>query len=123
MEHVELGVGRGLCTLTGTLEDLLVRPEHAHAESLRVRAVLTDPHLPNGAMARLRTRYPHAAEILHQPPERTRELLHRSSAQVRRRQPLDLALDFVAEQWDAEVDPPAAAVLRRAVTSVVGSAP
>ena len=123
VEHVELGVGRGLCTLTGTLDDLLVRPEHAHAESLRVRAVLTDPHLPNGAMARLRTRYPHAAEILHQPPERTRELLHRSSAQVRRRQPLDLALDFVAEQWDAEVDPPAAAVLRRAVTSVVGSAP
>ncbi len=123
VEHVELEVGRGLCTLTGTLDDLLVRPEHAHAESLRVRAVLTDPHLPNGAMARLRTRYPHAAEILHQPPERTRELLHRSSAQVRRRQPLDLALDFVAEQWDAEVDPPAAAVLRRAVTSVVGSAP
>jgi exonuclease SbcD len=119
-EHVELGVGRGLCTITGVLEELLTLPEHAHAEPLRLRAVLTDAELPAGAMARLRTRFPHAAEVVHRPPERTRPLAHHSTRQLRQRRPLDLALDFVAEQWDAEVDAASAAVLRRAVTAVVG---
>jgi exonuclease SbcD len=123
VEHVELGVGRGLCTIIGTLDELLVRPEHAAAEQLRVRAVLTDVQLPAGAMARLRQRFPYAAEVVHRPPERDRAPLQHTSAQVRRRQPLDLALDFVTEQWGDEPDAAAVAVLRRAVTSVVGSAP
>jgi len=120
-ELVELGVGRGLATITGQLDDLLVAPEHTSVEPLRVRAVLTDVHLPTGAMARLRTRFPWAAEIVHQPPERTHAVVQHTSAQVRRRLPLDLALDFVTEQWDAEPDDAVTAVLRRSVTAVIGA--
>jgi hypothetical protein len=45
----------------------------------------------------------------------------RSSQEVRRRQPLDLALDFLAEQWDEPPERAAAAVVREAVVAVVGS--
>jgi len=119
--HVELGVGRRLTTITGELDHLIASPEHVAAEQLRVRAVLTDAHLPSGAMARLRHRFPWAAEVVHQPPERARSAALHTSAQLRRRQPLDLAEEFVAEQWSAELGPDAAAVLRRAVTAVIGS--
>lgn len=119
--HVELGVGRGLTTLTGNLEDLLGRPEHADAEALRVRAVLTNAHLPGGAMARLRQRFPYVAELLHQPPERTTSHDSPSSVQIRRRRPLDLAVEFVTEQWGDAPDAAASGVLRRAVTAVAGA--
>lgn len=121
VEHIELGVGRGLATITGDLDELMALPEHTPAEQLRVRAVLTDAHLPAGAMARLRHRFPWAAEVVHRPPQRSREALVHSSAHVRRRQPLDLAMEFVSEQWDTDLDPDAAAVLRRAVTAVIGA--
>lgn len=118
--HVPLGVGRGLCTLTGTLEDLLGRPEHSPAEQLRVRAVLTDAHLPIGAMARLRQRFPHAAEVVHEPPERDRIPSRHTSQQIRRRLPLDLAMEFAAEQLDADPDAATSRVLRRAVAAAIG---
>ncbi len=119
-QHVELGVGRGLATITGDLEHLMVLPEHSAAEQMRVRALLTDAHLPSGAMARLRHRFPWAAEVVHQPPERTRGAALHTSTQVRRRQPLDLATEFVSEQWDADLGADAVSVLRKAVTAVVG---
>ncbi len=121
VEFVELGVGRPLRTVTGRLEELLVDPAleaHRHA---RLRAVLTDPHLPHQAMARLRTRFPHAAELVHEPPAPVHRPVVRSSQDVRRRQPLDLAIEFLAEQWDDEPDAASQAVLREAVVDVVGN--
>jgi exonuclease SbcD len=120
VDFVELGIGRPLHTVRGRLDDLLVDPSLDPLRDGRVRAMLTDPHLPHQAMARLRTRFPHAAELVHEPPERAQAPVVRSSQEVRRRQPLDLALDFLAEQWDESPDRAASAVLREAVVAVVG---
>ncbi|UDY34762.1 exonuclease SbcCD subunit D [Dermatobacter hominis] len=121
VEFVELGIGRPLHTVRGRLDDLLVDPALDAQRDGRIRAVLTDPHLPHQAMARLRTRFPHAAELVHEPPERSQAPVVRTSHEVRRRQPLDLALDFLAEQWDEAPDRAATAAVRDAVVAVVGS--
>lgn len=120
VEVVELAVGRPLHTLSGPLDELLVDPLHVAHESDRIRAVITDAHLPHQAMARLRSRFPHAAELVHQPPERTVPVPTRSAQDVRRRQPLDLTFEFLAEHWDREVDAASRALVREAVTSVIG---
>jgi len=121
VELVELGVGRGLCTITGELASLLADPGLAHARGARVRAVLTDVELPHQAMAQLRTRFPHAAELVHQPPERADgPATVRTAQDIRRRRPLDLTLEFVAEQWDGAPDAASRTILRDAVTAVLG---
>lgn len=121
--HIDLGVGRGLCTITGTLDELLRLPEHAAAEPMRVRAVLSDVHLPSAAMARLRQRFPHAAEIVHEPPCRDGDASRNTSSHVRQRGPFDLTMEFLAEQWGDDVDDEAATLLRRGVSAIVGSVP
>jgi DNA repair protein SbcD/Mre11 len=122
VEQVDLGVGRPLCTVTGALDDLLADPLLEGAVPARVRAVLTDPVLPPHAMARLRGRFPHTAELVHRPPECAGDGDHpRSARDVRSRDPLDLALDFLAAQWD---EPAAAAdreLLAEALTNVSGA--
>ena len=124
VDLVEVGVGLPLRTITGDLADLLVDPTLGHAEAARVRAVLTDAHLPHQAMAQLRARFPHAAELVHLPPERDGGPAPvRTSQDVRRRRPLDLTLEFLAEQWDEPPDRTSQAILREAVTAVLGEAP
>jgi DNA repair protein SbcD/Mre11 len=118
-ELVELGVGRSLRTLTGTLAELLADPALRDAEQARVRAVLTDVELPRQAMAQLRTRFPFTAELVHRPPDRPGHTPMTSGQDVRRRQPLDLALQFLADQWGEDPDPPTRTLLRRAVTEVL----
>ena len=112
-----LGVGRPLRTVTGTLEELLSRPDLAPDEAARVRAIVTDPHLPNQAMARLRQRFPHAVELRHQPAG-TSPVARRSAADLQvleARSPLDLALTFWAEQQGAEATEAEARLLARAI--------
>jgi exonuclease SbcD len=67
VEVVPLDIGRKLCSITGCLDDLLTDQQFAHAEPARVRVYLTDANLPMQAMARLRARFPHAAELHHRP--------------------------------------------------------
>jgi hypothetical protein len=47
----------------------------------------------------------------------------RTSQDVRRRRPLDLTLEFLAEQWDEPPHRTSQAILREAVTAVLGEAP
>jgi exonuclease SbcD len=117
-EPVELGIGRPLRTVTGPLADLLADPTLRSAEPARVRAVLTDVELPRQAMAQLRARFPFTAELVHRPPERPGHTAMTSGQAVRRRQPLDLAVQFLADQWGEDPDPAARTLLRRAVADV-----
>ena len=64
---VDAPVLRSLTQLTGPLEQLLADPAHAAAEGDWVKAVLTDAARPSEAMARLRTRFPHALTLEHAP--------------------------------------------------------
>lgn len=120
-EQIDLGVGLPLRTLTGPLDHLLVDPALDDAAGARVRAVLTDPVLPPHAMARLRDRFPHTAEVVHQPPECGRAGDRpRTSRDVRTRAPLDLALDFLAAQWDEPASDADRDLLAEALTAVSG---
>ena len=79
----------------GALHD----PRHAAAAGARVRAILTDETLPLQAMARLRSRFPHIAELRHEPPEVARAGSVERHRQVRQaRSPLELAGAFFADQ-------------------------
>lgn len=99
VEQIELGVGRALRTVRGTLDDLLELPEFEQATPARVRAVLTDRVLPLNAMRRLQHRFPHAVELSHEPPDvATVRRGAGTSADVRSSDPIDLAMDFLEDR-------------------------
>ncbi len=118
-EHVPLGVGRPLRTLTGRLDELLADPALASAEPARVRAVLTDDHLPVQAMARLRRRFPHAVELRHEPPVPAGRpgTVAADLREIEAAAPIDLALRFWADQQGRPASPAERAVLERAVAA------
>jgi len=124
VEVVPLGVGRSLCTIEGTIDDLLGRAEFAVAEPARVRVFLTDTHLPMQAMARLRERFPYAAELRHRP-----EGVEPGSGGATERDtadpaasPLALTMQFWAEQHGAEAGAVEAELLGTALDAVGRSA-
>jgi len=124
VEVVPLGVGRSLRTIEGTIDDLLSRAELADAEPARVRVLLTDTYLPMQAMARLRERFPYAAELRHRP-----EGVEPGSGGATERDttdpaasPLALTLQFWAEQHGAEADVAEAELLGTALDAAGRSA-
>lgn len=121
VETAHLGVGRPLRTLTGPLERLLTDPRLEDATQARVRVLLTDRHLPNQAMARMRQRFPHAVELRHLPATSpTRSAGGAVGHDERRhRSPLDLALAFWADQQDAPADAAEHDLLERALAGTL----
>lgn len=63
VERLELGVCRGVATLTGTLDELLRSPEHDAVVDRWVRVQLTDAGALVEPMARLRARFPYTVEM------------------------------------------------------------
>ena len=118
VEIVPLGVGRPLRTLEGSLESLCRDPGLDDACQAWLRVILTDETLPLQAMARLRQRFPHVAELRHRPPQRQGEQAEASERQRRVREaasPLDLSLAFFADQQGRPADDEEAALLGRAL--------
>jgi exonuclease SbcD len=68
VERRELPVPRKLATLTGELEELLVRPEAEDVLDCYLSVTLTDPVRPVDGMRRLRERFPHAVRMDWEPP-------------------------------------------------------
>ena len=118
VQVVPLGVGRRLCTLRGPIEELCSDPAHASASEARVRAILTDDTLPLQAMARLRARFPHIAELRHEPPDVARSGGVERHRQVRQaRSPLQLATAFFTDQQGQPPGEPEAELLRAALAA------
>ncbi len=118
VQVVPLGVGRRLCTLRGPIDELCGDPRHAAASEARVRAILTDDTLPLQAMARLRARFPHIAELRHEPPEVARSGGAERHRQVRQaRSPLELATAFFSDQHGQPPGEPEAELLRAALAA------
>ena len=116
VEIVPLGVGRPLRTLEGPIEALCSDPRHDDARHAWVRVILTDDDLPLQAMARLRQRFPHVAELRHRPAERLRASADQRQQQVRQAgSPLDLALAFFSDQQGKPTEAAEAELLRRAI--------
>jgi exonuclease SbcD len=60
---IPVGIGRGVVTIRGELNDLLTSAKHKNAELLYVRVELTDDQVQIGAMESIRARFPHALEL------------------------------------------------------------
>jgi exonuclease SbcD len=119
VEIVPLGVGRSLCTIEGGIEQLLREPQFARAEDAWVRVILTDEVLPLQAMARLRGRFPHVAELRHRPPDVLRSTASERNQQVRQAtSPLALATSFFADQQGREASEAEAELLQEALEAV-----
>lgn len=116
-DHVDLPVPRALAVVEGPLDDLLASSAHAHAEPCWIHAVLTDPVLPPEAMARLRTRFPHALTLAHRPPT-TADARPGYVERVRGRSDIDLTLDFVEHVTGAPATDEERAELVLAVSAV-----
>lgn len=112
-EVVPLGVGRPLRTIEGTLDELLTGTRFAPAEPARVRVHLTDASLPMQAMARLRRRFPHAAELHHRPggAEPHRPAATANDRTDRAASPLELTMRFWAHQHGRSPAPAEAELL------------
>ncbi len=118
VQVVPLGVGRPLCTLRGPIDKLCSDPAHDAASGARVRAILTDDSLPLQAMARLRARFPHIAELRHEPPELARAGGAERHRQVRQaRSPLQLATAFFSDQQGRPPSGPEADLLAAALAA------
>lgn len=119
VEQIPLGVGRGLHTISGELDELLADESLAPAESGWVRVVLTDRQLPLQAMRRLQSRFPHAVELSHEPAGTLDgERSARTGAEVRVADPLELSLEFLRDRRGLDVDDAERAVLGQAITAV-----
>jgi exonuclease SbcD len=124
VEVVPLAVGRPLRTIEGPIDDLLGSAEFVDAEPARVRVFLTDAHLPMQAMARLRDRFPFAAELRHRPvgvDPGSGTATERDAADPAA-SPLDLTMQFWADQHDTEAGAAEADLLTTALGAVGRSA-
>ena len=120
VEVLALSVGRPLRTIEGTLDGLLRGAQFVDAEPARVRAFLTDSHLPMQAMARLRSRFPHAVELRHHPdrPDTDGEDDDGPSSTGAAFTPQELTLRFWADQHGAAADSAEAELLVTALDAV-----
>jgi DNA repair protein SbcD/Mre11 len=92
---VEVPVGRGVATVTGTLDELLADPTHRGAVDRFVRAVLTDPGYVVDAKSRLQARFPHVVEVVLAPVRPDTSAPQGAGAgAVRRMAPLEAAVGF-----------------------------
>lgn len=118
VEVVPLGVGRPLRSLSGSLEQLLREPDLAAAEHAWVRAELTDPLLPQQAMARLRQRFPHVVELRHRRPEGETLSSSARSQRIRAaRSPEQRLLAFFSDQQGRPPLPAEEQLLRQALAA------
>ncbi len=123
VEIVPLGVGRPLRTLEGGIEELCGDPRHEAAAAARVRAILTDETLPLQAMARLRARFPHIAELRHRPPQVVRSSAGERDRQIRQAtSPLALASAFFADQQGRPASGAELELLRAAIEAAARGA-
>lgn len=71
IEWVDFPIPRHLKEIRGAFNDLLADPEWEPFANYYVRAVYTDKTKQIEPLQRLRARFPHCAEVVHEPSERT----------------------------------------------------
>jgi len=86
---------RPMATLRGRLDELLESPEHAAAEGSWVRVTVTDRVRPDSLMDRVRSRFPHALQVFHE-PEGSIDRGRGGTTAVSERDARELGGDFIA---------------------------
>jgi exonuclease SbcD len=92
---VEIEQPRPMATLRGRLDDLLESPEHSAAEGSWVRVTVIDRVRPDSLMDRVRSRFPHALQVFHE-PEGAIDRGRGGTTVVSERDPRELGSDFIA---------------------------
>jgi exonuclease SbcD len=93
--HVEIPQPRPMASLRGLLDDLLTDEAHAAHEESWVRVTVTDRVRPDSLMDRLKSRFPHALQVFHE-PEGTISPSRSGTTAVSERNPRELGADFIA---------------------------
>jgi exonuclease SbcD len=105
---VEVVQPRAMATLRGCLDDLLEAAEFTAVEDAWVRVTVTDRVRPDSLMDRLKSRFPYALQVFHE-PEGAIDRGRAGTTLVSERDPRELGSDFIAyvtktEASDGEVD-------------------
>jgi exonuclease SbcD len=105
---VEIPQPRRMATLRGRLDDVLDDPAHAVHEDSWVRVTITDRVRPDSLMDRVKSRFPHALQVFHE-PDGAIDRGRGGTTVVSERDPRELGSDFIAyvtktEASDTEVD-------------------
>ncbi|MFD0154590.1 exonuclease SbcCD subunit D [Streptomyces sp. NPDC055721] len=110
-------VPRRLERVTGFMEDLLTSPAYEPLKDAWLEVTLTDTALPFEAMARLRRRFPHTAELKHRPAHIPTQATNTTtySERIRGRSDLDITSDFINSMRGTEPTPDEHALLQQAV--------
>lgn len=92
---------RPMATLSGTLDELLTDAAHTVHEQSWVRVTATDRVRPDALMDRLKSRFPHALQVFHQ-PEGAIDRGRSGSTVGSERDPRELGSDFIAHVTKTE---------------------
>lgn len=93
--HVEITQPRPMATLKGRLDDLLADATHTAHEGSWVRVTVTDRVRPDALMDRLKSRFPHALQVFHE-PEGSTSTSRTGTTVVSERNPRELGADFIS---------------------------
>ncbi|WP_308308317.1 MULTISPECIES: exonuclease SbcCD subunit D C-terminal domain-containing protein [Streptomyces] len=109
-------VPRRLERVTGFIDDLLTNLAHEPLTDAWLEVTLTDTALPFEAMARLRRRFPHTADLKHRPTQIPAQATHTTySERIHGRSDLDITTDFIHNMRGTEPTPDEQALLQQAV--------
>lgn len=109
-------VPRRMTDLSGELDQVLATTGH---DDDWVRVTVTDPQRPDDLYRRVKSRFPHALVIQHQPPATA---LTRRSAEIGPgRDPLEVVADFITHVGGAAPTEAEADVLRQAYEQVMAA--
>jgi exonuclease SbcD len=92
---VEIPQPRPMATLRGRLDEMLESPVHSGAESSWVRVTVTDRVRPDSLMDRVKSRFPHALQVFHE-PDAAIDRGQGGTTLVSERDPRELGSDFIA---------------------------
>lgn len=98
LTEIPTPVPRPLTIISGTLQDVLADQAHAGVEDHWVSVTLTDPLLPPGPMAQLKTRFPHALHLAHQPERMTEATEATRADRVEGLHDRDVVMNFFVDQ-------------------------
>ncbi|MEO5745581.1 MAG: exonuclease SbcCD subunit D [Terracoccus sp.] len=98
---VEIEQPRAMATLSGRLDELLADAALSVHEQSWVRVTVTDRVRPDSLMDRLKTRFPHALQVFHE-PEGAVDRGRSGTTAVSERDPRELGSDFIAHVTKTE---------------------
>ncbi|BDZ42219.1 nuclease SbcCD subunit D [Paraoerskovia sediminicola] len=118
IELVPAPVPRRMADLSGTFEEVMGARGEAHTGDW-LRLTVTDPQRPDELVARVRSRFPHALQIRHEPASRDA----RETVRVVERgaDPLVVVRDFVTHVTGAAPTPEESGVLAQAHEAVLAA--